>query len=85
IDVAAWDLPPVFTWLAEAGALTPQDLAGTLNTGIGMVVVCDAGQKDIVQQRFEASGETVFEIGEIQKRNGSDLNVKLENLNNWAV
>ncbi|MGH1397972.1 MAG: phosphoribosylformylglycinamidine cyclo-ligase [Alphaproteobacteria bacterium] len=80
IDVAAWELPPVFKWLKEAGNLKPHDLASTLNTGIGMVVICDAAHKDALIDSLESNGEAVFEIGSIQKRNGSELNLQLENL-----
>lgn len=79
IDVARWELPPIFKWLREAGNLKPSDLASTLNTGIGMVVICDADAKDALVESFEGNGETVFEIGRITKRNGSDL-LLLENL-----
>ena len=79
IDVASWELPPVFGWLKEAGNLQPSDLASTLNTGIGMVVVCDAEAKDALTKSFESNGESVFEIGKIIKRNGSDYLI-FENL-----
>lgn len=85
IDVAAWELPPVFTWLKEAGDLKPSDLASTLNTGIGMIVVCSQDQKDALVQSFEGNGETVFDIGVIEKRDASDEGVRLENLDeHWG-
>lgn len=85
IDCASWELPPVFQWLKEAGNLKPMDLATTLNTGIGMAVICDESQKDALTAVFEKHGERVFEIGKIQKRNASDDNVILENLDDaWG-
>lgn len=84
IDVASWELPPVFKWLKEAGNLKSSDLASTLNTGIGMVVICDANAKGAIIESFESNGETVFEIGQIIKRNGSDPLI-LENLDeSWG-
>lgn len=80
IDVARWALPEVFVWLKDAGGLTPNDLASTLNTGIGMIVVCSQDQKTELTACFEDQGEQVFDIGKIQKRNGSDDNIILENL-----
>ncbi len=76
IDCATWDLPPVFKWLIEAGNLKPSDMATTLNAGIGMVVVADPAQKDALIESFEASGETVYEIGVIEK---GDTPVVLDN------
>ncbi len=85
IDVTAWELPPVFTWLKEAGNLKPNDLATTLNTGIGMILVCPQDYKDQISQCFKDQGEAVYEIGVIQKRNASDQNVILENLDDaWG-
>jgi len=83
IDCASWNLPPIFSWLKEAGNLKPMDLATTLNTGIGMVVICNQAQQDALTESFERTGETVFEIGKISKRNGSDQNVIFENLDVW--
>jgi len=84
IDCAAWELPPVFQWLKEAGNLKPMDLATTLNTGIGMAVICPAAHKDELRAVFESHGEQVFEIGKIQKRNEADQNIHFENLGAWG-
>ncbi len=80
IDVASWELPPVFKWLKEVGNLDGHDLGTTLNTGIGMVVICPQAYKDKISQCFKEQGESVFEIGKIQKRSVSDSNIVLENL-----
>lgn len=83
IDVSSWELPPLFQWLKEVGNLSPNDLATTLNTGIGMIVVCSQAQKDALRTCFEEQGETVYEIGSIQKRNDSQHGVDLKNLEHW--
>ena len=85
IDCASWELPPVFQWLKEAGNLKPMDLATTLNTGIGMVVICDKDQADALIAQFKRTGENVFEIGLIKKRNASDENIIFENLDVWGA
>ena len=83
IDCASWDLPPVFQWLKEAGNLKPMDLATTLNTGIGMAVVCPASHKDALRAVFEKHGERVFEIGTIKAKKDDD--VIFENLDDaWG-
>ena len=85
IDCSSWDLPPVFQWMKEAGNLKPMDLATTLNTGIGMAVICDPDQKSALMESFESNGEKVFEIGLIKKRNGSDQNIEFENIDDvWG-
>lgn len=85
IDCASWELPPVFHWLKEAGNLKPSDLATTLNTGIGMVVICSPAYEDAVVEKFKSHGERVFEIGKIKKRNDAGQNIILENIDNaWG-
>ena len=85
IDCAAWELPPVFGWLKEAGNLKPMDLATTLNTGIGMVVICDPEHATALTDQFKSTGEKVFDIGLIKKRNASDQNIIFENIDeSWT-
>lgn len=71
IDTANWPLPPLFQWLATQGNLSADDLADTFNCGIGMVVICNAAQADALKASFEASGEQVYEIGQVVAR-GAD-------------
>ena len=69
IDCAAWELPPVFKWLMEAGNLNANDMGTTLNAGIGMVVAVPKAYKDAVRTSFEENGERVYEIGRVMKGN----------------
>ena len=39
IDGAAWPMPPVFSWLAEAGPVEPDEMLRVFNCGIGMALV----------------------------------------------
>ncbi|KPQ13898.1 MAG: phosphoribosylformylglycinamidine cyclo-ligase PurM [Rhodobacteraceae bacterium HLUCCO18] len=70
IDLAAWSLPPVFRWLAEAGRLDQAEMLRTFNAGIGMVLVVDAGQADAVEDSLRDAGETVFRIGTVAPGDG---------------
>lgn len=65
LDTKGWPLPPVFRWLAQSGGLSAQELARTLNCGIGMTVICAADQVDALTGSLVASGETVFKIGTV--------------------
>ena len=67
IDCAAWELPPVFKWLIEAGNLKPSDMATTLNAGIGMVVVAGAEHKDALIEKLK--GHNVFFLARRQLNN----------------
>ncbi|MCV6576445.1 MAG: AIR synthase-related protein, partial [Cohaesibacter sp.] len=72
IDANGWDLPPLFKWLAELGKLSHDDLAATLNCGIGMAVVCAPEEAEKLAAIFEAQGETVYTIGHVTAHNGDE-------------
>ena len=63
IDLAAWDLPPVFRWLAEQGGLDAAELLKTFNAGIGMVLIVAEDQADALTDVLEGQGERVHRLG----------------------
>lgn len=65
VDLSAWDLPPVFRWLAEQGGMDEAEMLKTFNCGIGMVAVVDPAKADLARAGFEAAGQTVTEIGRV--------------------
>ena len=73
IDVRAWPLPPVFTWLAKTGRIAPMEMARTFNCGIGMVAVVEPAAVERVTAALAAAGETIYRIGRIVPRvDGAD-------------
>jgi len=58
LDANAWNLPPVFRWLAKVGNLPTAELARTFNCGIGMVVI-------VAQDRI---GEALAILAEAEAR-----------------
>ena len=65
VDLDAWALPPVFRWLAETGGMDQAELLKTFNSGIGMVLVVEAGRADALSTLLRGMGETVHRIGEV--------------------
>jgi len=65
IDLGAWELPPVFAWLARAGGLATDELLRTFNAGIGMVVVADPGAAPALETELRAAGERPVRIGRV--------------------
>jgi phosphoribosylformylglycinamidine cyclo-ligase len=64
-----WPVPPIFAWLARAGAVAPAEMLRVFNCGIGMVlVVADAAAATAL---LEAEGETVFRLGRIVASEGA--------------
>ena len=68
IDHTTWALPPVFTWLHQAGGVPISEMYRTFNCGIGMVAVVAPEHAQSVVKHLQAAGETVFELGRIEAR-----------------
>ena len=63
-----WAVPPVFGWLAEAGAVTPGEMLRVFNCGIGMVlIVSDAAAAAAL---LHGMGETAVTLGRIEAVEG---------------
>jgi phosphoribosylformylglycinamidine cyclo-ligase len=48
VDLAAWEVPPIFRWLATAGAVPQSDMLRAFNMGVGLVIVVAAPDQDRV-------------------------------------
>ncbi|MFO0388147.1 MAG: phosphoribosylformylglycinamidine cyclo-ligase [Alphaproteobacteria bacterium] len=68
ISKGAWKLPPLFTWLQEAGNVPTEDMHRTFNCGIGMVLVVDKAAADKITKTLTKHGEKVIRLGEMVKR-----------------
>ena len=77
IDLSAWDLPPVFRWLAETAGMSEPELLKTFNSGIGMIVVVDPARADALAQLLTDAGETVHRIGTVEAGQGVRYSGKL--------
>ena len=65
IDLGAWDLPPVFRWLAKPANMSQAELLKTFNCGIGMIAVVAADRAEALADLLRAQGETVYTLGTI--------------------
>jgi phosphoribosylformylglycinamidine cyclo-ligase len=70
LDLASWQAPPIFSWLALLGALSDDDLFRTFNMGIGFVVVVPAEAADGVLARANELGERATRIGVVRPGDG---------------
>jgi phosphoribosylformylglycinamidine cyclo-ligase len=69
---AAWPRPEIFSWLQRAGGVAEKEMADVFNCGIGMAVVLDPADAKRAADNLRASGETVYEIGAIEKGPGGE-------------
>ena len=72
IDTQSWPLPKLFQWLQQAGNVEQQEMYRTFNCGIGMAVIVPAEQAEAAQTFFTEQGETVYRLGTIRERAGSE-------------
>ena len=68
IDRHAWTMPPLFSWLRTEGQVADDEMFRVFNCGIGMVLIVDAADADRAAERLQQSGETVWRIGVVEKR-----------------
>jgi phosphoribosylaminoimidazole synthetase len=68
LDLESIEVPPIFSWLARAGGVSPAEMMRTFNCGVGMIAVVAAGQAAQVAAVLQEAGETVTPIGRIVPR-----------------
>jgi len=67
ISKSTWPVPPVFSWLKEAGNIDPVDIYRTFNMGIGYILVTNGDEAAGIKGTLEKLGETCYEIGRVVK------------------
>ena len=76
IDMNSWILPPIFSWLQEAGNLSQTEMTRTFNCGIGFVLIVRPDEQERVIQTLEANGETVYSIGTVTADSEQNVVIK---------
>ncbi len=79
VDLKSWPRSELFQWLQAKGNVDDEEMLRVFNCGIGMVVVCAAEQSQALGQILESTGETVFHIGTIVNRKGTEHQTRLIN------
>jgi len=77
IDVHAWPRSDLFTWIQKNGNVDDEEMLRVFNCGIGMVVVCAPEHADTLIRMLESAGETVFRIGSVLDRQGTEHQTRL--------
>ena len=61
-----WPIPYVFQWLRTVGKVSEEEMLKTFNCGIGMAIIVDKREVDMITDHLLFSGiENVYIIGEI--------------------
>ncbi len=77
VDLGAWDLPPVFRWLAETSGMAEAEMLKTFNCGVGMVLVVAADRAVALAQLLGDAGEQVHVLGKVTAGAGVRYSGKL--------
>ncbi len=81
LDATAWQVPPVFTWLASlAPTMSESDWLTTFNCGVGMVLVVDAERVEVVQTALAGAEQPSNLIGEVCDSAGVEVSGFLDRL-----
>ncbi len=68
VQLGSWPMPPVFEWLAKAGAIEWPEMYRTFNCGIGFVLVVRAVDVAGTLSALKSAGEKAYRIGEVVPR-----------------
>jgi phosphoribosylformylglycinamidine cyclo-ligase len=61
----SWEVPPLFRLIQKGGGVSDEEMEGTFNLGIGMIVVVSPGDLHEVEHSLERRGETSFVMGSV--------------------
>ena len=56
VDPRAWEVPPIFRWLQEAGNVPAADMLRTFNMGIGLILVTGRDHAEQLSEELAARG-----------------------------
>ena len=70
IDLSAWKLPAVFSWLARTAGIAEAEMLRTFNCGIGLIAVASPASARNAMEAFAQAGEVPRVVGEIAAGEG---------------
>ena len=66
----SWQVPPIFTYLAEKGPVGEDEMYRVFNMGIGFVLIVSRASAPAILRHARRSGLEAWEIGEITRGSG---------------
>jgi phosphoribosylformylglycinamidine cyclo-ligase len=68
-----WPVPPLFNWLATAGAVPPEAMYNTFNMGLGFALIVPLDQVEQALSWFQQRQVDAYAIGEVVEGSGEVL------------
>lgn len=78
IDKRSWDLPAIFQWIQKESDISDHELFKTFNCGVGFVVVVAPHEVTHTLKTLKEAGETAWAMGEVEKSEISEREVKFK-------
>lgn len=73
VDTFSWSPPPIFDWIAATGSINREEMFGTFNMGIGMVLVVTDAEVDHLVDVVKELGVEGVPIGRVIEGEGVRL------------
>lgn len=70
VDRSAWEVPPVFRTMQEAGRVARNEMDRVFNMGVGMIVVVDPSDADAFAEAAAGAGIGSWRIGTVRAGRG---------------
>jgi phosphoribosylformylglycinamidine cyclo-ligase len=70
VRAGTWPVPPLFTFLAEAGRVAPDEMDRVFNLGVGMIAVAPADAVSALRGAATAAGVETWLVGEVVRGAG---------------
>ena len=67
VDPGSWELPPLFTFMQQAGQISPQEMREVFNLGAGLIAVLPLDAIPAAQSAAMSDGVTTWVMGEIER------------------
>ncbi len=61
----AWPEPRIFSEIAAAGSVAPEEMERVFNLGLGMLAVVPAGDAELAISTLGAAGKAAYKVGEV--------------------
>jgi phosphoribosylformylglycinamidine cyclo-ligase len=71
-----WFVPPVFTFLQQAGNISEKEMMRVFNNGIGMVLIIQSEIEQDVLEKLDEMGEKSYSLGTVTKRSSAEERAK---------
>ena len=72
----SWLVPPIFTFLQQAGNVSEKEMMRVFNNGIGMVLIVHEETEQDVLEKLDKMGEKSYSLGKVTKRSSVEKRIK---------